>query len=130
MQISGRFLESVCTREPVAGFTHNFYRYPARFSPIFVREAILRFTKRGDLVFDPFMGGGTTLVEARTLGRAALGTDINSLAVFVAKAKTTVMSRTDLASIEIWASELLHGLSLRNLPVRAEEWKKLGYQRN
>lgn len=130
MRINEKFLESICTREPVAGFTHNFYRYPARFSPLFAREAILKFTKPGALVLDPFMGGGTTLVEAQALGRAAIGTDINSLAIFVAEAKTTIMSEADLASIEVWATELLYGLSLRSLPIRADQWVKLGYQRN
>src|SRR5215467_6633374 len=49
---------------PVRGLTHNFYRYPARFSPAFVRAAIETFTKPGDLVLDNHVGGGTTLVEA------------------------------------------------------------------
>lgn len=36
---------------------HNFYRYPARFSPTFARQIILAFSKPGYLVFDPFMVG-------------------------------------------------------------------------
>src|SRR5229473_3594350 len=51
-------------RQPVSGLTHNFYKYPARFSPSFVRQVILSFTEPGDLVLDPFMGAGTSLVEA------------------------------------------------------------------
>jgi hypothetical protein len=47
---------------PVRGLTHNFYRYPARFSPVFVRAAIEAFTVPGDLVLDNHVGGGTTLV--------------------------------------------------------------------
>jgi DNA modification methylase len=47
----------------VTGLTHNFYKYPARFSPSFARQIVLAFSSPGDLVFDPFMGGGTTLVE-------------------------------------------------------------------
>src|SRR4051794_10309193 len=77
-------------QEPVNGFTHSFYKYPARFSPLFARQLILAFSQPGDVVFDPFMGGGTTLVEARALGRNAVGTDISSLAVFLSEVKTTV----------------------------------------
>lgn len=55
--------------EPVKGLTHGFYKYPARFSPQFVRAAIDTFTKRRDLVLDPHVGGGTTLVEALASGR-------------------------------------------------------------
>jgi len=73
--------------EPVAGFTHNFYRYPARFSPKLVRSIIQRFSNPGDLVTDPFMGGGTTLVESLVLGRESIGFDISSLATFIAEVK-------------------------------------------
>ncbi len=60
-------------------------QYPARFSPAFARAAIETFTKPGDLVLDPHVGGGTTLVEALALGRDAIGVDISALAEFVAK---------------------------------------------
>ena len=59
-----RLVEAACDASPIAGLTHNFYRYPARFSPKLVRAAIEAFTEPGDLVLDPFVGGGTTLVEA------------------------------------------------------------------
>ena len=35
---------------PVVGLTHNFYRYPARFSPKFVRAAIEAFSAPDDLI--------------------------------------------------------------------------------
>ena len=81
---------------PVAGLTHNFYRYPARFSPAFVRAAINAFTQTGDFVLDPYVGGGTSLVEAMALGRHAVGVDISELAEFVAKVKTLVLSEGEL----------------------------------
>src|SRR5207253_8788680 len=58
---------------PVSGLTHNFYRYPARFSPKFVRSIIEQFSKSGDVIADPFVGGGTSLVEALALGRESVG---------------------------------------------------------
>src|SRR5687768_7283318 len=79
--------EAAADRSPVAGFTHCFYRYPARFSPTFVGAAIDAFSRPGDIVLDPYMGGGTSVVEAMVRGRRAVGCDLNSLAVFVAKAK-------------------------------------------
>ena len=74
-------------QEPISGLTHQFYRYPARFSPGFVRAAIEAFSLPGDVVLDPYMGGGTTIVEAYVAGRRSIGNDLNSLAVFVAAAK-------------------------------------------
>jgi DNA modification methylase len=57
---------AVSNRDKVTGAPHDFYRYPARFSPVFAREAIKTFTNPGDFVLDPFCGGGTTLVEAQS----------------------------------------------------------------
>jgi hypothetical protein len=88
---------------PVSGLTHNFYRYPARFSPKLVRTAIETFTAPGDLVIDPFVGGGTTLVEALALGRDAIGTDISSLATFVTEVKTTLYEESELAVLAKWS---------------------------
>lgn len=98
-----RLVDGVHSREPVSGLTHGFYRYPARFSPLFVRAAIEAFTEPGDLVLDPFLGGATTAVEALALGRRAAGIDINALAIFVAQAKTLLLSDADLASVRRWA---------------------------
>ena len=89
----------------VGGLTHGFYRYPARFSPLFARTVIDTFTDPGDLVLDPFMGGGTTVVEARTRGRRAFGSDTSSLAVFIARAKTTALTDRELAEIARWTGE-------------------------
>src|SRR5688572_26915072 len=73
---------------PVEGLTHSHYRYPARFSPRLARTAIELFSEQGDLVIDPFVGGGTTCVEAMAQSRRSVGTDISSLATFVSQAKT------------------------------------------
>ncbi len=77
-------LDAINDRKAVSGLTHGIYRYPARFSPMFARAAIEMFTKPGDTVYDPFMGGSTSLVEALSLGRNAVGNDLNQLAVFLA----------------------------------------------
>src|SRR4051812_40922043 len=81
-------LEAINDRNIVSGLTHSVYRYPARFSPVFARAAIETFTQPGDTVLDPFMGGSTSLVEALALGRNAVGTDLNQLAVFLTRVKT------------------------------------------
>lgn len=53
--------------------------YRACFKPQLPRFFIERLTKPGDLVFDPFMGRGTTLLEAALLGRVPSGCDANPL---------------------------------------------------
>lgn len=53
--------------------------YRACFKPQLPAFFIERLTKPGDAVYDPFMGRGTTPVEAARLGRTPLGNDINPL---------------------------------------------------
>jgi len=45
------------------------------------RNVILNYSDEGDLVLDPMVGGGTTLIEARLLNRNAIGYDVNQNAV-------------------------------------------------
>lgn len=98
------------TTERVSGLTHRHYKYPARFSPLFVGTAIEAFSKPGDIVLDPYMGGGTTVVEAMVRGRRAVGCDLNSLAVFVARAKTTHLNEAETFAISAWVQECIPDL--------------------
>ena len=49
------------------------------------RNLILRYSNPGDWVLDQFMGSGTTLVEAKLLGRNAVGVDINPQSVSISE---------------------------------------------
>ena len=55
--------------------------YRACFKPQLPRFFIERLTQSGDIVYDPFMGRGTTLIEAALLGRVPRGNDINPLSL-------------------------------------------------
>ena len=79
------------TRTETSYLTHGYHRYPAKYIPQLASRVIKENSKVGDLVCDPFMGSGTTLVEAVVNGRRAYGTDINPVAVLIAKAKTTAI---------------------------------------
>lgn len=102
-------LESFHSTKLISGLTHNFYRYPARMSPELARAVITQLSNRNDLVLDPFMGGGTTIVEAVAAGRRAVGLDLNPLATFVTAAKTTPLSYDDQLLLEQWAWRAAHG---------------------
>jgi hypothetical protein len=112
---ASRIIESLHSHKLVDGLTHNFYNYPARFSPELAKELISNFSSSGDWVFDPFMGGGTVIVEALALGRYGFGVDINSLAYFVALSKTTPITLTDITQLREWASNI-HFYQLEDYP--------------
>lgn len=83
--------------------SHSFYRYPAMLSPWLAGSIIETFSSPGDLVFDPFVGGGTTAVEARARGRDSVGNDISNLAAFVTTAKTRIYKDVELKQFLNWA---------------------------
>ena len=116
--------------ERVGGLTHGFYKYPARFSPAFVRAAIEIFTKPSDLVLDPHVGGGTSLVEALASGRGAVGVDINPLAEFVARVKCIVFSQAELNTLEAWAARLPSAVHIHGRSVEFTEYAELGYYKH
>lgn len=66
------------SRQRAANSLHEI-SYRACFKPQLPRFFIERFTQPGDVVYDPFMGRGTTLIEAAFLGRTPWGCDINPL---------------------------------------------------
>ncbi len=76
-------------RKDTSYATHGFHKYPAKFIPQLARRCIEEYTEEGDVVCDPFMGCGTTLVEAAISGRKSIGVDINPVAWLITKAKTT-----------------------------------------
>ena len=63
--------------------THN-PKYRGNFAPQIARNIIEMYTEKGESVLDPMVGAGTTLIEAKLLGRDALGMDINPEAVELA----------------------------------------------
>lgn len=60
-------------------------QYRGNWSPYVPRNLILRYSNPGDWVLDQFVGSGTTLVEAKLLGRNAIGIDINPAALNLSK---------------------------------------------
>jgi hypothetical protein len=71
--------------------------YRACFKPQLPRFFIERLTAPGDVVYDPFMGRGTTPVEAALLGRVPFGNDINPLSALVTQPRLTPPSLDEIS---------------------------------
>jgi hypothetical protein len=70
--------------------------YRACFKPQLPRFFIERLTRAGDVVYDPFMGRGTTVLEAALLGRIPCGCDINPLSVVLTRPRLRPPSLEDV----------------------------------
>lgn len=75
------FINEFWTSKQRAANSLHEISYRACFKPQLPRFFIERLTQPGDVVYDPFMGRGTTPVEAALLGRIPCGCDINPLSL-------------------------------------------------
>ncbi len=73
------FVNEFWTSKQRAAHSLHEVSYRACFKPQLPRFFIERLTLPGETVYDPFMGRGTTLLEAALLGRVPVGCDINPL---------------------------------------------------
>jgi hypothetical protein len=79
-------------------FTHCMHTYPAMMIPQIARRLIYLYGKNAKTLLDPFMGSGTSLVEATLVPhiKEAYGFDLNPLAYLISKVKTTPISPESL----------------------------------
>src|ERR1700687_5267434 len=68
--------------------THSYHDYPARMIPQIAGKLLDKFAALdAKLLFDPYCGTGTSLVEGLIRGLDVVGTDLNPLARLIARAK-------------------------------------------
>jgi len=98
------FVNEFWTSRQRAAHSLHEVSYRACFKPQLPRFFIERLTKPGDVVYDPFMGRGTTILEAALLGRSAYGNDVNPLSRILVEPRlrppTLDAIRTRLAAID------------------------------
>lgn len=73
---------------------HQMTAYLAMFPPSIPHHFICKYSKEGDLVFDPFSGRGTSAFEACRLGRIGIGNDLNPLAFCLTSAKVNLPQKS------------------------------------
>lgn len=100
--------------------THSYYTYPAKFIPQLASRLIGLYSKPLDIVIDPFMGSGTTMVESLVHNRLCVGVDINEIAYLVAKVKTLPLSLTLLHKTYHYLTDSLNFNKAQSLFYAAE----------
>src|SRR5207244_843686 len=83
-------------RQRAANSLHEI-SYRACFKPQLPRFFIQRLTDPGEVVYDPFMGRGTTLIEAALLGRVPCGCDVNPLSRFLTQPRLDPPTESQVA---------------------------------
>lgn len=97
--------------------THGLHAYAAKCPPQLVRFAISHYSRPGQLVLDPMAGSGTTVVEARLLGRSAIGYDLDPLACLIARVKS---SDLDVQEIDRYAQAIISQVDTDLKELRSE----------
>ena len=82
-------IDEFWTSKQRAGHSLHEVSYRACYKPQLPAFFIKRFCKMDDVVYDPFMGRGTTLIEAQLHGCRAYGNDINPLSQVLTKPRLT-----------------------------------------
>ena len=114
------------TRKETAYITHGYHRYPAKFIPQIVSRLLKKYTRKGDLVVDPFGGCGTTLIESKVMCRPSIGIDINPVAVLIAKAKKTPIEPSKIENQSLMLKEKID-LFNKSTKVKVPEHERIDY---
>lgn len=130
--------------EDTRQLTHCYHDYPARMIPQVARQFLNIFAKnKQGILFDPYCGTGTSLVEGFIRGFDVIGLDLNPLARLIAKTKTTIFDVSTLDShieqfnryisakpIDIIIPEKVEGISRLDFWFKVEVIEKLAIIKN
>jgi len=83
---------------------HRLHPYLGKFIPQLVDVFLKHYFKEGDWILDPFMGSGTTLIEANVLGMPSAGIEISVFNCLIAEVKT---KKYDIPSVEKEIKDIL-----------------------
>ena len=75
---------------------HSICTYLGSFPPELANFFINYFTDENDVVYDPFSGRGTSLLEARRLNRHAISSDLNPISIYLSKSKSCQLNRSKI----------------------------------
>ena len=100
---------------------HSLHPYLGKFVPQLVEVFLTRYFSPGSRIYDPFVGSGTTLVEANVFGADAVGCDISAFNCLLSKVKT---ARYSLGELELALRGTLEEARrhVGSEPGQASEW--------
>lgn len=102
---------------------YKMHKYFARRPQNVFAALIENYSGPNDIIFDPFCGGGVTLVEGAALGRHVVANDINPLAAFISKCEASVVPVDEFTKV---ANEILEEVRSFSAPLFVTENRGTG----
>jgi len=102
-KVTGKQMKTVWTMSAPGGDEKTFGKHPTQKPVALIERCLLASTDKGDLVLDPFLGGGTTAVAAMKLKRGCVGVELDESHAKLAKKRieNQVETGTDLFSLQV-----------------------------
>ncbi|TXT55911.1 MAG: LexA repressor [Candidatus Thorarchaeota archaeon] len=108
-------------------FTHGLHPYPARMIPQIVARLLSSYSEENDIIWDPFCGSGSTLVESMLYHRKSIGTDLNPFAIFLSRVKTTPISPIKLRKTKGDLIDNIHKIRRKDVSLQPPEMPNIDY---
>lgn len=86
-------------------------KYHGNFVPQIPHQLLARYTKKGDWVLDPFMGSGTTLIEAQRMDRNSIGIELQKSVADEAEARIKTESKENVEALVLNGNSINYDLS-------------------
>ena len=105
----------------------RIHPYPAKFPVDLALEYIQKYSELNDLVYDPFMGSGTTLLAASLSGRRSAGTDINHIGVLISQFKLLFLEKNELEDLHNYINDFECSYAEKCLTVDLFNYKSISH---
>lgn len=85
----------------------RIHPYPAKFTVEMAMEMVEKYSKKWDLVYDPFVWSWTTLLAANVLWRNSYWTDINAIAILISEFKVLKLNENQIKDLRFFIQNIL-----------------------
>ena len=92
----------------------RIHPYPAKFTIDLALKYIEKYTKENDVIYDPFVGSGTTLLASKFLSRNSYGTDINFIAILISEFKVLDLTDKNLVNLKLFIDKFNNSFMLES----------------
>ncbi len=113
--------------KPVVAKVHSriylMHRYFARRPHNLFSAMISHYSRPGDILLDPFLGGGVTAVEGLSLARKVVGVDLNPMSMLITELQ---VARVDLSELQLSYNKVISSIKEKLAPLYMAKCENCG----